>query len=573
MGIDVKVLNGRVQVWPNGTNLAQRMEGLPGAYKTDRMQYYSFPATPAVSAAIVNAVGDLDGTLSDEFLALYGDSVQGAQALEYLSTHGEIPDHESKTRSWEHQKRFHEFALRQRASGLFADMGCGKSKSVVDLVVARDHRRVLIVAPNNATKVWPRQFRDHSAKDVDVHLTFGWTEAQRTELVQLITSLEYPRPQVVVVNYEAISSGGAGLLPNGMPKPPNWADKFRAAVLSCPWDLVVLDEAHRVKAPQGKTSKYFARLGDQAPFKLALTGTPMSLGPEDMFAVYRFLDKGVFGTSYRQFKNRYMVFGGYLGLEKQGYQNLDELAEKVASISYRVTKEVLDLPDQIFETRYFQLNTKARRAYRQMREDFCSEVESGRVSVNNTLTRQLRLQQICCGYLPFDPENRKRIEVLDDGREKLLQELVEDVGLDENGVPNPIVVFSRFHPDLDCVRAVAERLGLRYGEVSGRQNDLTADAEMPEGVDVLGVQIQAGGVGINLTRSHYCIFYSLNHSYGDYDQCLSRLHRPGQTETVFYYTLAAENTIDELIMRAIAAKESVAQYVHAHVQELREMEV
>ena len=71
----------------------------------------------------------------------------------------------------------------------------------------------------------------------------------------------------------------------------------------------------------------------------------------------------------------------------------------------------------------------------------------------------------------------------------------------------------------------AKRTGRTSSELSGRVNTLP---EWQEGkTDVIAVQIQAGGVGIDLTRASYCVYYSVGFSLGDYEQSLARVHRPG----------------------------------------------
>lgn len=84
---------------------------------------------------------------------------------------------------------------------------------------------------------------------------------------------------------------------------------------------------------------------------------------------------------------------------------------------------------------------------------------------------------------------------------------------------------------------------------------------MPEDCDILAVQIQAGGVGIDLTRASYSIYYSVGFSLGDYEQSLARVHRPGQTRNVVYIHLVAEQTIDEKVYRALSEKKNVVEAV------------
>ena len=83
---------------------------------------------------------------------------------------------------------------------------------------------------------------------------------------------------------------------------------------------------------------------------------------------------------------------------------------------------------------------------------------------------------------------------------------------------------------------------------------------------VLAVQIDSGGLGIDLTRARYAIYYSLGFSLGSYEQSLARVHRPGQTRPVEYIHLLAENTVDEKVVAALSSR---ADVVNAVLQEMK----
>jgi SNF2 family DNA or RNA helicase len=119
------------------------------------------------------------------------------------------------------------------------------------------------------------------------------------------------------------------------------------------------------------------------------------------------------------------------------------------------------------------------------------------------------------------------------------------------------VVFCRFRHDLGAVERVAGFLGRLYSEVSGSRDDLN---EWKEGRSViLGVQIQAGGEGIDLTRAALAVYYSVGHSLSDYLQSRARLVRPGQTRPVRFYHLSARGTVDQRVYRALRDREDVIQ--------------
>ena len=82
---------------------------------------------------------------------------------------------------------------------------------------------------------------------------------------------------------------------------------------------------------------------------------------------------------------------------------------------------------------------------------------------------------------------------------------------------------------------------------------------------ILGVQYGAGAEGINLTRSHICIFYSLEVSLAKYEQALKRIHRPGQKKPCLYYNFIAVapegKTIDQKILYSLEQKKDYVDLV------------
>lgn len=233
-----------------------------------------------------------------------------------------------------------------------------------------------------------------------------------------------------------------------------------------------------------------------------------------------------------------------------------EFAAKLSTFMFRVeAREVLNLPEALHEVRHCDLDREERRVYNRLRDELVAEVDAGTVTASNALVKLLRLQQVTAGALVTD----EGAEVaLGTSKRDLLADLLSDLSPRE-----PVVVFSRFRRDLDAVRAVAESHGRRYGELSGRSRDgMTQHATMREDIDVLGAQLQAGGVGVDLTRAHYCVYYSPGFSLGDWLQSLARECRPGQLSSwVRYYHLVARDTVDEDVYAALQAKEAAVDAV------------
>ena len=117
---------------------------------------------------------------------------------------------------------------------------------------------------------------------------------------------------------------------------------------------------------------------------------------------------------------------------------------------------------------------------------------------------------------------------------------------------------------VDAVHEAAKSLGYTSLELSGRRDELKQWQDARG--QVLAVQISAGGVGVDLTRARYSAYYSLSFSLGEYDQALSRVHRPGQGRPVEHIHLVARGTVDEKILRALEKRAEVVEAILAEIK-------
>lgn len=447
----------------------------------------------------------------------------------------EVPN--ERLPSWRHQRAAFWAAYGRPASMLEMGMGTGKTKVACDLAREWGARRILIICPNSVRPVWPKEWAVHGPPANVVVLDRGTTADKNAVVRRALAPVDGP-PVVVVAGYDSA-----------------WRDPLAATLLGVQWDMIILDESHRAKAPTGRRGKFVWKLKGKR--KICLTGTPMNHSIFDAFAQYRFLDSGIFGTSYTAFKRRYAEFGGYLNYEVKRWINQDDFRQRYESICYQVGADVLDLPEAQHIEVPIVLGDRTMRHYREIENDLITQVGEGVLTADNALVKLLRLHQLTSGYLPLmgDDGSAQHVEV---GREKAdaLYDILESLPDDEK-----VVVFCLFRADLDAVADVCQRLGRRAGELSGRRNDLSATATFPDGVDVMAVQMQSGGVGIDLTAASRAIYYSVGFNAGDYTQSLARVHRPGQTRPVFYHHLVATGTVDVDIYRANAAKADAVEAI------------
>lgn len=511
-------------------------KALPGRQWHPEEKLWSVPATPQNAYCVALALSQFDIQGDDAYLELR------AAGMEYLNAQihkrpvgaGLPLPPTATTTPWPHQTEFFWWADKREGSMGAMGMGCGKTYTAKMLCDHWSVRRLLIVCPLKIAenRVWPTDWTKHGGKQYQFHhLDTGSTAENYRVLEQAARNQEY----VVVVNYDSI-----------------WRDEIFKGLMSITWDAVIYDEAHRLKSHNSKASMAAAKLQNVCRRRLMLTGTPFAHGPLDIFAQARALDPNVFGWSWVSFRQRYGVMDP-TNKFVTGYQNLPELQAKFFSFAFHVDRRVLKLPGIMHERIEFELSPAGRKAYRDIHNHFIAEVKGGVVVTSNALTKVLTLQRITSGWVELESGELHHV---DSEKAKMFEETLEDIGHDE-----PVVVFARFHKDLDDIRAVCEKLGYSYSEISGRENGFL---EWQGGkTKVLVAQIQAAREGLDMTRAAYGIYYSLTYSLSEYDQSEARLYRPGQGRSVTCYHLVARGTVDEKIYDALQNKREIIQAVLA----------
>lgn len=524
---------------------------VPGAAWDTARRVWTYPATPSHARLIRSSIPRLE--TSERFSALL---TQKAAAPSTPAPPMPKPEPQPtialppglKTKPWRHQIEAFQFTMERLVRGagatlLALEMGVGKTLVALMVLAALAARRVLICCPLRVVPVWEQQIERHLDLPlivVSLDDSVGSVAGKQKLAEEKLKLAEVTgRPLVIIINYDSLWRSPFA----------DWAEKQQ-------WDLIIADESHRLKAPGGKASLAFKRLRAHARGRLALTGTPLPHSPLDAYAQFRFLNHTIFGPSFAAFRQKYAVMGGFQRKQVTGFQHLDELEALMRTITFRVSKDVLDLPPETHVTYQCELSAEAQRVYRDLEEDFVAEVRNDRVTAANAMVKLLRLQQVAGGWVKTDDGQYHRV---DSAKQKLLADTLEDMGPNE-----PVVAFCRFHADLDAVHEAAKVAGYQSLELSGRRDELKLWQDGQ--AQVLAVQISAGGVGVDLTRARYSIYYSLSFSLGEYDQALSRVHRPGQTRPVEHIHLVARNTVDVKIMRAL---EKRAEVVSAILAELK----
>lgn len=450
--------------------------------------------------------------------------------------------------------------------GLFMEMGTGKTLTSIMIIgylfQAGYVKRVLIIAPTSVCGVWPDEFMKYADYPVRCQVLLGSAEKRSKTLsglkhyaghVALRNGQTYEYPLLVaVLNYEC-----------------TW--RMENALLDFRPDLIITDEAQRIKNPTANQSKAVHHLGDKARFRLALSGTPVQNSPLDFWSIYRFLDPSIFGPSFYSFKARYAIMGGYKvngrSVQITGYRYLEELTAKVYTIAYRVTKEeALDLPPFTFENRPVPLSPAEAKLYRQMAKDALIELGNGNcVTAPIIITKLVRLQQLTGGFIAPDAVEGAAQPVRQVGSSKLdaLRDILQDYVIDAG---NKLVIFARFVPEVLAIRKLCQDIGINsvmlYGKVKKAERPAIVDEFQDDPACMVFVaQIETAGLGITLNAASTAVLYSVDFNFASYEQALARIHRAGQTKKCTYIHLVVPGSIDEHILQSLERKEDLAAKV------------
>lgn len=428
---------------------------------------------------------------------------------------------EPRHKPFAHQREEYETHGTDAARGVFWEQGTGKSKLVIDEAVALWEAGkitgVLVVAPNGVHRNW-------TDSELPEHLPEAILPVTRAICVQ--TSKAGTKRHVRQVD-EVLAHDGFVWLTVSY---DGFMTAFGHGVVArmfrrCRGKLLyVLDEAHYTKTPKAERTKSILRSAKYADFRRALTGTPVTQGPFDLYSIIRFLDEDYWERTLKI--STFTAFKEYFGVWRMmrdpragtgrefkklvRYQRTEELAAAIKPIVTRVTKDkVLDLPPKLYQKRLFSMSPEQARLYKELRDEFvawvrlnqeeieattCSCGGTGEVEVEGmvypcpacagqndgdtpvvatlAMVRLLRLQQVTCGFLPTDDGEQPVYKI--PGPDPRLEAVLEVC----ETAQHKVIVWSRFKLGVTAVlEGLAERgiSAVRYdGEVStdGRADSL-----------------------------------------------------------------------------------------------------
>lgn len=423
--------------------------------------------------------------------------------------------------------------------GLFLDMGLGKT--VVTLTAVRELkydrfavRKVLVIAPKKVAEgTWTKEKDkwDHT-KILRVSPVLG-SQAKR------IRALNTPA-DIYIINRENVC----------------WlVDYYRN---DWPFDMVVVDESSSFKSHNAKRFKALASMGSHIERMVELTGTPSPNGLDDLWAQIYLLDGGErLGKRYTHFRERYFqpdkrgADGMVYSYEaKPGTEQA--ILGKISDICISMKAEdYLQLPDVTYHQIPVELDTKSRKAYRDLERKMVLELpDSEEISVTSAAALSNKLLQLANGALYDDDHGVHEIHGC---KLEAFLELVESLQ------GKPALVFYNFQHDRTRILAALRKTRLRIRELRTTEDE---DDWNSGQVDILLAHPASSAYGLNLQQGgNHVIWFGLTWNYELYTQANKRLHRQGQREKVIIHHLVCSGTRDEDVMRALEMKDDVQNWV------------
>ncbi len=317
-----------------------------------------------------------------------------------------------------------------------------------------------------------------------------------------------------------------------------------------PWAALLLDEAQFVKNHQAKTYQCARRL--PAPFKLAITGTPLENSLMDLWSLLSIVAPGLFPSPERFTEDyRRPIERG------EAADLLATLRRRIRPLMLRRTKDqvVADLPPKQEQVLDVVLNARHQKIYqthlqreRQKVLGLLADLDKNRFEIFRSLTL---LRQLSLAPELVDPAYAGvRASKID----AFLEQLTEVV--DEG---HRALVFSQFTGFLALVRARLDAEGISYGYLDGSTRKRTEKiaAWTAGSAPVFLISLKAGGVGLNLTAADYCFILDPWWNPAVEAQAVDRTHRIGQDKPVMVYRLVSAGTIEEKVMALKARKQEL----------------
>ena len=488
---------------------------------------------------------------------------------------------------------------KNHGSMLAMEMGTGKTittLAVIEIIrkIFKKPLRIIVFNHKNGLSVWKGEIKKWYRGGVFTELNSKNTFEVGAFMKEFRNDLD----KFVLCSYDLVNSV----------EHPGKAHEFLANLGHKSIDIVILDESHRIKNVRTNRSQNIRSLIRYlSNYVMCLTGTPMTIGPVDLFAQFDALESNAMGADRREVVRRFR--GAKMKLENISQSDsMENVTVKYMMKKYAydaLKDDVLDLPPQTDVSvlcPWESGDPRLKELY-----DVVSDALDIKKHVNMKNISKKKLQEIVNTGLGESQE-----QVFWNGREvvlgkvhifnwmvkcsQILNGCIPVYRLDENGdkiiisenpetseveyakeylpcfgapkyrkllkmlpdLPRPIILVGRWKTEVEMFKEIARQVEEPFGEITGDLKDgITKDGDLREDISILGVNIASGSESYNMTRSHTVLYCGVGYRFGQYLQMRARVHRIGQENECHHLLLNTKNSVDDHVWDCMQNKKSI----------------
>lgn len=322
------------------------------------------------------------------------------------------------------------------------------------------------------------------------------------------------------------------------------------------FSYMILDESQMVKNRNSKRFEYLFSI--QASFRIAMTGTPIENGIEDIYAQMTMVNPGFFG-SYRNFNKMYKSLGDV----EEADVPLTNLQKMIAPFILRRTKKqvALDLPDKTETTLYLDMQHEQRKLYDIYRKRYRVEIEENLNGEDSSklkffaLEALQKLRQLCNSPVLMKDG--------DFGNESIKLDFIDEI-MAEVAPNHKILLFSAYTSMLKLVAHRIDNSGIDYIYLDGKMNQEQRQAAVEKFQNddecrVFLISLKAGGTGLNLTAADYVYILDPWWNPAAEAQAIDRCYRIGQDKHVMAYKIVCRDSVEEHILALQESKKRISE--------------
>ncbi|MCB5270563.1 MAG: DEAD/DEAH box helicase [Candidatus Cloacimonetes bacterium] len=361
------------------------------------------------------------------------------------------------------------------------------------------------------------------------------------------------------------------------------------------YDVLIMDEGHRVKGHDSKRSTAVNNIGQRAAHRYILSGTITLGSPLDLYMPFTVLHPTILNTNFWRFKSRYCVTSEYNKHAVVGFKNLDDLKRHIDPyIAVFKRDDCLDLPDRTFIRRYYWPSCEQTRIYNNIVEEGVVELQGRSIPLEMSVLRINKLLQVMSGFFIFPIQRddtacndceflekcldediypwqkkcawfgtdqvkgiqkpkREYYTFSSNPKLEALEEILEEIGTEK------VIIWAYYQKELEDIQALLLKRGMGYVLAGTPDCDLVFNTDPSKQV-FLGQSSQ--GIAITLNAAKYMVYYSRSLKLEDRLQSLDRNYRIGQEEKVVVYDLVCPVSLEFTVLKMLDEKKDIKEFFH-----------